>query len=176
LGFGKVVHFILILIIKVKTMLKIDVSESSSIDDPLRKELLWENREESLIEAWCVLANQKSEGHAKAAIRYKRLNTFWGMSSLLMNVLFAGGSMIQLPEYIPTIGFVVTGSLAAVCTFFEFAGKREQHNDYSKKYAEFCNALKVEMCKPKAFRIACDVFLAKTEMTLNSLNRSAPDL
>jgi hypothetical protein len=156
--------------------MKIDISDSSSADDPTRKELLWETREESLLETWCATAKQKSEEHANAAIRNKWLNKFWGISSLLTNVLFTGGSMIKTPDYVPTIGFIVTGTLSAICTFFEFSSKRERHDDYSNKYAEFCNALRVELCKPKASRIACDVFLVKNEMTLNSLNRSAPDM
>jgi hypothetical protein len=154
----------------------IDVSESSS-DDPLRKELLWEKREETLIETWCSIAKNKSDKHTKTAIRYKQLNKFWGLSNLLCNILFVGIVQINvLPKYSPTIGFMITGGIAAVCTFFEFAGKREQHNEYSNKYMEFINCLKVEMCKPKGWRVACDVFLARNEMILNSLNRSAPDL
>jgi hypothetical protein len=156
-------------------MLKIDVSESSQ-DDPLRKELLWESREETLLETWCCLAKQKSHDHANAATQYKRLSKMWGITSLLMNILFAGIVQIDLPEYVPTIGFILTGSLAAISTFFEFPATYERHNDYASKYGEFVNSLSVELCKPKSYRIACDVFLARNEMKLNSLNRSAPDL
>lgn len=158
-------------------MLKIDISESSSNDDPLRKELLWETREESLIEAWCALAIKKSTDHDKAATQFKRLNKIWGLSSLLCNIAFAGLSQLEnIPDFAPTVGFITTGALVAVCTFFEFGTKYQQHSDYCNKYQEFTNSLKVELCKPKSHRIACDVFLAKNQSRLNSLNRSAPDL
>lgn len=149
-----------------------------SEDDPLRKELLWQQREENHILTWVDRAEEKSVRHDQAGKRFKSKHHFFGSLSVLFPIVFSALSQVDLQSELPvtTIGFVVSSLLSATCAFFNFSGLCAQHLEFANRYEEYANQLKTELCKPKSGRIACDVFLARNEMQLNSLNRSAPDL
>ena len=147
---------------------------NSSEDNPLRKELLWEFREEELLLKWAAEATTRSTSHDRSAVINKWMHQFWGFLNLFIAIVFTGLTRADTTSYVPTIGFVVTGSISAVCTFFKFAALSERHHSFSNKYSEYTKSIEAELCKHKADRIACDVFINRSEMQLNGLNRAAP--
>ena len=85
-------------------------------------------------------------------------------------------SQVDMLSYTPTIGFVIIGTISAVCTFFDFAGLREKHAESASRYDEIAIDAETEMCKPRANRIACDLFLSRMELRMTNLERYRPGL
>lgn len=150
-----------------------------SRDDSDRVELMWDSREELLVRQWSDAAGIQGEQHEQRARVFKSRHLFFGFLSMFASILFTGLSSIDVeavPSYAPSFGFVLTGTLSAICTFFDFATLRSKHGEYANKYREYASEIQVETCKPRRNRVACDVFLQSSQMRLNSLNRNAPDL
>ena len=160
-----------------KNDIGVDIDSANSEDDPLRKELLWEGREEKHVRSWIDEAVDRSNRHEKAGKSFKRKHKCFGSLSVLVPIVFSAFTQVKhVEQIVTTVGFVCSSLLSATCAFFNFSGLCTQHLEFANRYEEYANSLRTEVCKPKANRIACDVFLARNEMQLNSLNRSAPDL
>lgn len=151
--------------------------ESSSLDDASRKELMWEAREEKLIQGWIEKCFEKSRNHISRCHSFKIRYHFWGGLSVFTPILFGG--LIRLSNFkfqLETIGFILSGLTSAINVFFDFNGLRSKHLEYACKYEDFAHTMQAELVKPKRNRAACDMFLARCELQLGSLNRSSPDI
>ena len=72
-------------------------SNNSSHDDTSRKELLWENREENIIEEWRQRCLVRSEAHGVKGKIMKRRYTYCSIPSILIPVVTSGLSTILQP-------------------------------------------------------------------------------
>lgn len=156
----------------------VDMREDAASDskDCVRTELMWERREEDLIDEWIKLCDQRSVCHDKAAHYQRRNYRVFGALAVFTPITFGGVTQFYTDPLVSMCGFVITGLTSAVSTFFNFGHKMSEHFDYAAKYEELRREMKVEVCRPRRFRSPCDVFLARTEMKLNSLTRGAPDI
>jgi hypothetical protein len=135
---------------------------------------LWESREEMLIYNWEDIAMQKSIAHDTASHHYRKLHQFFGFVNIVMTVVCISISREKSIHKLSTMFFMIMGTLSAITTFYNFSVESRKHKDYHCRYHELSMSIKIEMCKQKHLRIACDIFLSHTEMILNTLSGTAP--
>lgn len=156
--------------------IKVEITppSSDSNDDENRKELLWESREEELLQKWMeeMIINSKKQG--LRARKTKKLYACLGVPATLLPIVLSGLSSLNIDPLINSLLMIVTGSLIGVSTFFNLGKKFAQHFEYEHKYDELSRELQKELRKPKRHRIACDVYMEKIYMTYNGLNARAP--
>lgn len=155
----------------------IDISppSSQSQDDNQRKELLWENREEELLEHWKTEMYNNSKLHRKSGKKLKRLYAIFGVPATLIPIIMSGLTT-QLKEYplVQSLLMIIAGALVGVSTFFNLGKRFAQHFEYEHKYDELARELEKELRKPKRHRLACDVYMEKIYMKYSGLNARAP--
>ena len=157
--------------------IEIDITPQSSFDDVQRKELLWESREEELINKWIDDCKIRCEKHNKKSKEYKIKYASVGLPSILIPIVLGGLSPIiqcQTLEY--SLVLMTAGIFSGVGMFFNFGKKQVEHNMYANKFFKLVTEVESELAKPKKNRIACDVYIEKVKNEYNSLVLSSPDL
>jgi len=156
--------------------IKVEITplSSSSNDDENRKELLWETREEELLQKWMdeMVINSKKQG--LKARKTKKLYALLGVPATLLPIVLSGLSSLEIDPLTNSLLMIATGSLIGISTFFNLGKKFAQHFEYEHKYDELSRELQKELRKPKRHRIACDVYMEKIYMAYNGLNARAP--
>jgi hypothetical protein len=150
--------------------------DSNSSTDALREELPWEEREEKLIKeiiADCTIAEMVHEVKSK---RCKMFYVLFGLPAIILPMVAA-----LMSEYLPeknkmsvSVVLVFASILSATQQFFNFGKKAQSHSEYSGKFSELALSTRVEIVKPKRFRVACDVFLERVSRNMIELKNSAP--
>ena len=157
--------------------IEIDITPPSSLDDEQRKELLWERREEQLVQKWLDDCRLRSVKHGKKAKEYKIKYVCVGLPSVLIPIILGGLSPVipcHTLEY--SLVLMLAGLFSGVGLFFNFGKKEVEHNNYSNKFFKLVNDVEMELSKPKRHRIACDVYMEKIKNEYNALVLSSPDL
>jgi hypothetical protein len=148
----------------------------SSEDDVLRKELMWETREEEYIRGIASVCSEKFIRHNEYAGWYRLYYSAYGLPAAVLPLIATAAV-----EYVPQ-KYVITGLLlgAAICsavnTFLDFGRKSQKHEDYAGRYGALVAEIDGQLCRPKIGRIACDVMLERVKERFSSLNMSAPPL
>ena len=155
--------------------LKIDSqnSDTSSVDD-VRKELMWEKREEYLLKKWLDDMLESSRKQGIAGRRTKKLYAIIGVPATLIPVIVGGLTSLNVDPIVNSLMMITTGTLIGISTFFNLGKKFTEHFEYEYRYDEICKELEKELCKPKAHRISADVYMERIYMKYCSLNASAP--
>jgi len=146
------------------------------IDDHLRQELQWENREEKLLLKWMSEMYKISKKQGIAARKTKKIYALVGVPAVLLPIILSGLSSIEIDPLINSLLMITTGSLIGISTFFNLGKKSQQHFEYENKYDELAREIEKEMEKPRRHRIACDVYMEKIYMSYNGLNESSPNV
>jgi len=156
--------------------IKLDITPPStgSVDDENRKELLWEHRQEELLNKWMkeMYINSKKQGIK--ARQVKILYALVGVPATLIPIILSGLTSLEVEPLVSSLLMITTGSLIGISTFFNLGKKFAQHFEYEHKYDELARELEKELKKPKRHRTACDVYMEKIYMTYNGLNARAP--
>ena len=160
---------------KINVMIEGDDYSNSSKDDPNRKELLWEKREEDVVRNWVKEMKEQAKKHYKAGKKHKRLHEWITVPSILIPVISSGLTPLLQPyPYVSTGLMLTVGVLTGVNGFYNFASKKEKHLNYEGLYSVLSTEIEKELCKPKKNRIACDVYLESISMKKTQLDLSAP--
>ena len=157
--------------------IELDITPPSSLDDEQRKELLWERREEQLLQKWVDDCKNRSNKHSKKAKEYKIKYACVGLPSILIPIILGGLSPVikcHTLEY--SLVLMSSGLFSGVNMFFNFGKKEVENATYANKYFKLVNDVEAELSKPKKNRVACDVYLESVKNQFNSLVLSAPDL
>jgi hypothetical protein len=159
-----------------KTNMPTKDDDSNSSTDALREELPWEEREEKLINeiiADCEAAEVVHEAKSK---RCKMFYVLFGLPAIILPMVAA-----LLSEYLSTenkmsvsVVLVFASMLSAIQQFFNFGKKAQTHSEFSGRFSELALSTRVEIVKPKRFRVACDVFLERVSRNMIQLKNSAP--
>ena len=151
------------------------MDDDTNSDNSCRLELMWSTRSEAVIENWGARCLDSSTKHGKKGRQFKVLHHIFGLSAILVPIFTS-----SYIEYLPLIALatliVIGGVLSGIVQFLDFATKSARHLEYENRYAERCNKIEAEMCKPSARRVACDVYLEHTLSNFNRLCAGAPDL
>jgi hypothetical protein len=157
--------------------LKISSRSEDSHDDPNRKELLWEKREEDIMEEWRQRMLNNSTAHGKKGRVMKTRYAACTVPAIIIPVVASGLSNILQPYPLATAcSMLATSILTGINGFFNFGSKTERHFHFEAAYMVLANEVQKEMCKPKAMRPPCDVYLQKIMSKMNELDASAPVL
>jgi hypothetical protein len=152
-------------------------SSMSSNDDPDRKELLWESREEDLIHKWkkhCII---ESRLHGEKARRVKKQYTALSIPAIILPLVLSGfSSLIQPYPLVNSITLMAVAILTGISGFFNLGGRCQKHFQYEGLYNDLALNIDSEMCKPKKARIACDLYLERVKNNVSKLDLSCPPL
>jgi hypothetical protein len=150
-------------------------SKRNSEDDPDRRELLWEQREEILLHKWKNEMHSNAVQHRISGRFYKRLYVIFGLPSVLIPIII--GSLSEpLKEFSTTksLLMILCGLLTGITTFFNLGKRYTDHGHYEHMYTELARSIESELSRPKAFRQPCDVYLEKIRLRFGNLNNQAP--
>ena len=143
--------------------LKLDItppSNKSSEDDPLRKELLWQKREEQLLLKWGDNIKQKAIKHKSKALTNKKMYHMFSIPVIIIPLVIGGiNGMVDITPITFSILMIFSSILAGVNTFFNFSKKSTLHFEFESKYNELHISIEKELSIPKIHRTAADVFL-----------------
>ena len=157
----------------------IDISppSSQSQDDNQRKELLWENREEILLEEWMENMEAQSKKHRVKGDKFKQLYKLFGIPAILIPIALSSlSNQLEGSPLINSMLMLLAGICSGISNFLNFGRLYSEHYNYEQLYNEMANELKKELSKPKRHRIACDVFMERVYMRYSALNSGAPNV
>jgi hypothetical protein len=157
--------------------LKVNSKSDSSKDRESRKELLWESREEDLILGWGTRLKTASKAHELKGKKMKQYYTLVSLPAILIPVVASSLSNILQPYPLAMSGAMLTTSIfTGLNGFFNLGARTQLHFEYEYAYNKLANEIDSELCKPKASRIACDLYLCQILSEMNRLDSTAPVL
>lgn len=140
----------------------------------------WSDATEELAREWGKSAADASIAHNKAGKVNKTKHIGVGLPAVLVPICMAPISATLADsegiQYANMVGFLVSGCLSAVHSFFGFDKKYQKHMDFSARYGDVCSDVKYELAKSRAYRVSADQFMMKIQMKMDNLSASAPDL
>lgn len=155
----------------------IDLAESSQ-DSP-RSEMPWEDREEQYLSSIMEFCRIRSEKHRYASKIAKRWYLFLSIPTIFTPAVLAtikDTISADTSENLWEKSILMSSAVFAGFSSFLNLGKTSsQHSEYNQKYDELQDLITIELCKPKRFRVQCDVFLERVMQQYHSLNKTAPD-
>ena len=141
-----------------------------------RLDLPWSETTEKELEGIQEKCQELSKCHDMAMRRSKCRYTVFGLPSMLIP-LIAGGISEHLnedTEWVRSVALIVTAVNSGIMQFFNFGSKQSQHNEAAGKYQELSDMVKMELSKPKEFRVSCDVFMERIFVKYQNINSTAP--
>lgn len=152
------------------------VQRDDSKDDSDRKELLWEDREEKYVRSIENDCRANSVLLDLTARKKRACFRLWSVPSMLLP-LFAASWNEMAPsdvQWFSSLLMLISGVCTVINTFFNFGRKSQQFFDYSNKFRELADEISVELCKPKRYRMDCDLVLHTVSMKRNSIASTCP--
>lgn len=147
--------------------------DSSESLDTNRIELLWETREEELIQKWVKQALDHAKQHNIAGEKCKLLYTVFSLLCIVSPMILSAIDD-YLEPIVRTCCLVTVGIISGISSFFNFGRKMSDHFEYQDRFEEYSNRIAVEMHKPKASRPPCDVYLNDCQNIYSRLCAGAP--
>jgi hypothetical protein len=156
-----------------------EMSDSLSLDDANRKELLWDERNENFLKDIQRKAIENSKTQFKKAKHKRYLYIFFSIPciiiplslSILNNIIVDKNIMI----YINTISLVINVIFSSINTFMNYGKMIEQHCLFKNKFNELNINIQSELMKPKKNRQAADMYIEGIKSQFNSLCNYSPD-
>jgi hypothetical protein len=153
------------------------------INEPTKRvigEEEWSTQTEELARKWSKTAQEASEAHTKAGLAHKHKHVIIGLPATLIPICMAPISATLAHtegiQYANMIGFLASGCLSGIHTFFGFDKLHQKHMDFAGRYGDICSDVDYELSKARRFRVSSDQFLMRIQLKLDGLNGSAPDL
>lgn len=140
-----------------------------------RTELLWDTREEKYIKD----IEQKCKDHSmelqKKGYRQRMCYRLWGIPSMILPLIAAAVSeyAIEHKAY-GTILMLLSAVCTSLNTFFNFGKRYQQLFDGSQKYQELADEIGLELCKPRKYRLDCDLVLQRVNIRRNNIAAQIP--
>ena len=155
---------------------RVDITPPS-VDDNQRKELLWERREEKVLLQWCEDCKRRSARHDTKGKMNKIKFGLFTVPSILIPIILGGVSpVVPCHSLVYSLGMMSAGLFGGINAFWNFGKKESEHFEFMNRFFELANEIESELCKPKAARIACDVYMEKIKQIYNKLCSVSPTL
>jgi hypothetical protein len=154
-------------------ILSVERSSTDSRDNPLRKEMLWRTRAESIVTRTRDEATAAAAKHEKAARKARFLYQAFGLPTVLIPLAGSVASQF-LPEAAVTTLMLASGICAGVNAFLNFGQKAQLHYEYTARWSELASTVDFEMAKGRAERCAADVFLERLRNRSAALRAAEP--
>lgn len=150
-------------------------SQNSSKDDPNRRELLWDKREEKIFINWINESKKKVDFHRRKEKYCKVKNACLSIPAILIPIISSGLSgILPCNSMENSILMMVVGILNCFSTFFDYGRLREKHGIFANRYFSLITEVESELSKPKRDRVACDLYLEKIKQMFNNLHLTEP--
>lgn len=145
-------------------------------DDKNRKELLWTNKIEDVLNEWHSKCITSSAWHCKKAKKHKMRFYILGIPAAIIPMALAASSDFLGDDWklLVVIAMIISGSLNIVSGFLNPGKRLESHLTFSSMYSELAIEITSELVKPQSHRQAADVFIQRIMDNYNSLNNRAP--
>jgi hypothetical protein len=152
--------------------------KSTGSKDSSRSEMPWEVREEDYLLEIVSFCENRAERHLNASWWARKLYVLFNLPTIMTPAVLAStqeefGRDGMLSEKMVLVGSAV---FAGISSFMNFGKVSARHTDFGQKYEELHDKITFELCKPKKYRVQCDVFLERIMQQYLSLNKTAPDL
>ena len=156
-----------------------EMSDSLSLDDSNRKEMLWDERNENFlkdIQRKCIDFAKTQLNKAK----HKRyLYIFFSIPCIIIPLLLSILNNIVINKnmmlYINTISLVINVIFGSINTFMNYGRMIEQHLLFKNKFNELYINIQSELHKPKKNRQPADMYIEGIKSQYNSLCNYSPD-
>jgi hypothetical protein len=133
-------------------------NSSMSSNDCDRSELLWQRREEDLIQKWRKHCIVESKLHGEKARRVKKHYTALSIPAIILPLILSGFSpLLQSFPLVNGITLMVVGVLTGLNSFLNLGKKTQCHFQYESLYGDLALEIEAEICRPKAFRVATTI-------------------
>ena len=153
----------------------VEGGESLSSLDTDRHELMWESREESLVERWKTHCIKKRNEHGVKARVMKKRYTALSIPAIVLPLVLSGFStVLQTHPLVISGTLMVVAILSGMNGFFNLGRLTQAHYNYEGLYGDLALSIESEMCRPKKARLACDVYLERTRCNISKLDLAAP--
>jgi len=148
-------------------------SSRESLDDPYRRELLWRPVLETLVNKSRETADVEALSHAEAAKKYRTLYHLFGLPAVLVPVV---GAVVatHIPQAAVTALLLISGVASAINSFLDLGAKTQRHFEFSTRWEDLSHNVSYELAKPRAFRVAADVFLERLRNKTAALRATEP--
>ena len=97
----------------------------------------------------------------------------FAVPSILIPIILGGVSPV-VPCH--SLRLMSAGLFGGINAFWNFGKKESEHFEFMNRFFELANEIESELCKPKAARIACDVYMEKIKQNYNKLCSVSPTL
>lgn len=153
----------------------IDKLEKS--DNSYRKQLLWTDKIEDVINSWYLKCLENADNHLVKAKRHKCMFYSLNIPAAIIPMTIAAltETTRERWELLITFLLIVNGILNIVNGFLNSGKKAENHMNFNALYNELAVNITSEIVKPKKFRQSADVFIQRIMDNYNSLNNRAPE-
>ena len=152
-------------------------SDSISLDNPDRREVLWEPRLKKRCNKWRDDCLTRSTQHDTKAKIHKRWFAVFAIPAIILPLIMSGLSNILVDyPHVLSSGMALTAILTGINTFYNHSKKQIQHFEFSAKFFRLATEIEKELSKRKKDRLAADVFLERVSMDYNNLAFNAPAL
>ena len=153
---------------------EVEPSSESSVDDPLRREIMWETRLETICHKWNTDSSNRSRQHDAKAKQMKKMGACLSVPAIVIPLILSGLTSILTDPLINSSSMVVVSILTGINTFFNYQKKESRHFEYSAKFFKLSTDIEKELAKRKKDRVAADVFLEAVGAEYNQLCFNAP--
>jgi hypothetical protein len=155
--------------------IKINMKEPSI--DGEREPLLWESREEDVVERWRSHCIDMNKEHGKIARSTKKKYTIVSIPSILIPVIMSGFSSVLQDYPLVSSGLMVVVSIfTGISGFLNLGAKTQQHFNAEALYGDLALKIETEMCKPKKNRMQCAIYLERIRSEVSKLDLSSPNI
>jgi hypothetical protein len=130
-----------------------------------------------MINHWGSECKDNAKRHNRAGKKFKWLYNIVGVPTMLVPILIGSFStQLAVSPITQSVLMLCSGALSTISQFFDFSGRSASHFEYEARYSELAAEIDVELVKPKARRLACDVYLEHCLNARNRLGAGAPVL
>jgi hypothetical protein len=156
-----------------------EMSDSLSLDDSNRKEMLWDERNENFLKDIQRKAIEQANNQLKKAKHKRYLYIFFSIPCIVIPLLLSILNNVVIDKnimlYVNTISLVINVICSSINTFMNYGKMIEQHCLFKNKFNELYINIQSELMKPKKNRAACDMYIEGIKSQFNSLCNYSPD-
>ena len=135
--------------------------------------MMWRTPAEELVIRTRDEANEAAIRHERAARRARLLYQIFGLPTVLIPLVGSVAAQF-VPESAVAVAMVAAAMCSAANTYMNFGSKASHHNEFHARWCELSSSIDFEICRPRADRAACDVFLERLRNRKAALRAAEP--
>jgi hypothetical protein len=146
----------------------------------------WDEGIEAYMTKTVEICTMNANLHSDTGYYYKYKRVLWGLPAILIPIVMSPISLmvgwskgdtcanITASDYINACGFLITGVLSGVYSFFDYGTKMQVHFQHAGLYDLIKSDIETEMVKHRPYRIHADVFMTRVKMLMDQAAQTEP--